>query len=369
MASARSRHVAVITAVCGTAVAALAALAQALPAAAAPARPASASSAPGWRIVFRNACAQSTGCFYFDVSAPGSANAWAVGAAGANGAPNSGHPVAARWHNGVWRVGRLPSGLSGTLIAVSADSASDAWAVSALGGFALHWNGTRWSVARRWHEGSLAQEFTGVTALGPRDVWAFGGPGAFPGLGTWHFNGTSWTKVTSGPGAGVVSASALSSSNIWAIGSISSPQDSIVHYLGTTWRQAHASALSGLQFSGITATGAGQVWAAASKPGTGSPNTAYVVRLRSGAWTRLRPPWRLDLIKIAGDGRGGAWMTAIGTGSGWIVHLSAAGRWSRVRAGSAATMLGITRIPGTSSLWGAGSTSVAAAIWAFGRVG
>jgi hypothetical protein len=255
------------------------------------------------------------------------------------------------------------------MIAISADSARDAWAVSALGGFALHWNGTRWSVARKWHEGQLSQEFTGITAFGPHDVWAFGGPGAFPGLGTWHFNGRSWTKVTSGPGAGIDSASALSPSDMWAIGSVASPQDSIVHYLGTTWRQVRAVALSGLQFSGITATGPGKVWAVATKPGTGSPNTAYVVRLQNGSWTRTRLPWRLNPVRVAGDGHGGVWLTALGTGTGWFVHRSATGRWSRVLAGSPAAVFGLTLIPGTSALWSAGDRGTSAAIWAFGRTG
>ncbi len=329
-----------------------------------------AASVPGWRIVFRKPC--SKGCGYFDVSASGRANAWAAGVTGSSGAPDTGRPTVARWHNGTWRPGSLPSGLSGgLLIAVSADSAKDAWAVSALGGYALHWNGTRWSVARRWPEGSLRQEFTGIQAFGPRNVWAFGGPGAYPGLGTWHLHGTSWTKVASGPGAGIVSASALSPTDMWAIGSTSAPQDSIVHYTGT-WRLVRSSALSRLQFSGITALAAGNVWAVATKPGT--PNVAYAVHLRNGTWVRTRLPWAVNPIRVAADGHGGIWLTALGTHAAWAIHRSAAGRWSRVSVGSRAAMIGLTLIPGTASLWGAGSaatgpSSGASAIWAYGRVG
>lgn len=330
-----------------------------------------AASVPGWRIFFRNPCSSSNGCGYFDVAASGKANAWAVGAAGGNGSPNSGRPIAARWHNGAWHASRLPSGLSGLLIAVSTDSSSDAWAVSALGGYALHWNGTRWSVARRWPEGTLRQEFTGVKAFGPRNVWVFGGPGAFPGLGTWHFNGSSWTKVSSAPGNGIVSVSALSPTNMWAIGSASAPQDSIVHYTGT-WRQVKASALAGLQFSGITAPAAGNVWAAATKPGT--PNAGYVVHLRNGTWVRTKLPWSVNPIRIAGDGHGGIWLTAFGGSAFWAIHRSATGGWTRVSLGSRATMIGLTQIPGTATLWGAGSAATssstgAAVVWAYGRVG
>ncbi len=324
----------------------------------------------GWRIVFKNTCPNG-GCGYVDVSASGMASAWASGVAGASGSPVTGRPAVARWHNGVWRPGRLPSGLSGLLIAVSTDSAKDAWAVSGLGGYALHWNGTRWSVARRWSEGSLRRELTGVQAFGRRDVWVFGGPGAYPGLGTWHFDGSSWTRVASGPGAGIISASALSPTDMWAIGSTSAPQDSIVHYTGT-WRLVRSSVLSGLQFSGIAALAAGDVWAVATKPGT--PNVAFAVHLQNGTWVRTRLPWAVDPIRLAADGRGGIWLTALSRNAAWAIHRSAAGRWSRVSVGSGADMIGLTLIPGTASLWGAGSAATGpgsgvSAIWAYGRVG
>lgn len=352
------------------AVACAAAVVPALPASAAGDLAPRASTVPGWRIFFTHACASPNGCGYFAVAASGRLNAWATGIAGGNGSPASGRPIAARWHNGAWQVSRLPSGLSGLLIAVSTDSASDAWTVSADGGYVLHWNGTRWSVARRWHEGALPRELTGVTAFGPRDVWVFGGPGADPGLGTWHFNGSSWTNVATGPGAGIVEASALSPANMWAIGSASAPQDSIVHYTGT-WRQVHASVLSGLQFSAITAISAGDVWAAATIGG--NPSAAYVVRLRNGRWARSRLPWPVNPVRMAGDGHGGIWLTAENSSGAWvIIHGSAFGQWTRQALGSHRSMIGLALIPGTAALWGAGgeaSTSAhAATVWAYGKV-
>jgi hypothetical protein len=333
---------------------------------------AQAASTIGWRIVFSHhygGPAASQG--YLAITAPGKGAAWAAGGAGGNGNPTTGFPVAARWHNGTWRAARLPVGLSGTLGAISADSAKDAWAVSALTGYALRWNGTKWSVARKWPEpGPLPRELTGVTALSPANVWVFGGPGAFPGLGTWHFNGHSWQHVTSAPADGIVKASALSATNMWAIGSATSPQDSIVHYTGS-WHTVRAAALSGLQFSAIAAVGPHDVWAL----GTVQTNSfrPRLVHMTTHGWTRMSLPWLVDPIDLAADGTGGLWITAENNAGLFAIHRSATGRWSRIKIGPNAALIRITLIPGTTSLWGAGAvktaSSVNAAVWAHGRVG
>jgi hypothetical protein len=331
---------------------------------------AQAASTTGWRVVFSHhygGAAASQG--FIDVTAPGKSAAWAAGGAGGNGSPATGFPVAARWHNGTWRAARLPAGLHGALGAVSADSAKDAWAVSIANGYALRWNGTKWSVARTWPEpGPLPRELTGVTAVAPADVWVFGGPGAFPGLGTWHFNGHSWQHVTSAPANGIVTASALSATNMWAIGSASAPQDSIVHFTGT-WHTVSATALSGLQFNAIAAVRAQDVWAV----GTIQTNSfrPRLVHLTSHGWTRMSLPWLVDPIDLAPDGSGGLWITAENNSGLFAIHRSATGTWSRTAIRNS-SLLRITLIPGTTSLWGAGAVKTASgvnsAVWAHGRL-
>ncbi len=335
------------------------------------ATPAQAASSPGWRVVFsHHYSGAQIGSGYLAVASPGRTAGWAVGGAGGNGNPATGRPAGARWQHGSWRAIRLPSGLSGWLGAVSADSVKDAWAVSIFTGYVLHWNGTKWAVARRFPEHGLPSELTGVTALSPSNVWVFGGPGADPGLGTWHFTGHSWHQVTSGPGVGIVTASALSATNIWAIGSSSAPQDSIVHFTGK-WQSVRAKALSGLQFTAIAAVSKHDVWAV----GTVQTNSFLprLVHLTSRGWSRVRVPWLVDPIGLAPDGRGGIWITAQNSSGMWALHRSATGSWSRIKMKSSAVLLRIALIPGTTSLWGAGSVvsnSVAnAAVWAHGRVG
>jgi hypothetical protein len=115
---------------------------------------------------------------------------------------------------------------------VSADSSSDVWALADLSGggtTSLHWNGQAWSQVP-----TARLRFGGVgalTALSPTNVWAVGtGPGvptggfsAHPTAVIEHFDGTSWSVVPS-PNPNPQGNNSLdeiagvSGSDIWAVG-------------------------------------------------------------------------------------------------------------------------------------------------------
>jgi len=303
------------------------------------------------------------------VSAAGKTGAWAVGEYGKDSGAS--WPVAARWLRGAWHPTALPSKLTSYLFAVSADSSTDAWAVSGQGGYVLHWSRGRWSVAKSWPESGLPQELTGVTAFSPTDVWVFGGSGAYPGEGTWHLHGSTWTKAT-GLGGNISFASAVSRSNMWAVGGITVGQDAIIHYLNGRWHHATAPALKGLGFNGITAVSSRNVWAAAEQQT--AVGKAFLVHLARHGWTRIRLPWRVDLTGIAQDGHGGFWLSALSMtahGGAWLIHRSASGAWSRTRA-SGGTVFSLATIPRSGTVLGAGAVTTkpaeTAAIWANGRL-
>jgi hypothetical protein len=280
-----------------------------------------------------------------------------------------GSPVAERWQGSSWQASKLPGGLHDAISAVSAPSAGDVWAVSDQGGYILHFNGTSWSAAVKRFSGF--GELTGVTAFSPSNVWVFGGPGAAPGFGTWHYNGRSWTKSPTATKDGIALASALSPSNIWAIGAVSAGDDAIFHDTGS-WHQATASALAGLQFHAILAQATDNVWALANI--SANAFRPYLVHLTGSGWARIKIPYSLDPVDLASDGRGGLWMVALDSANaGWAVHRTASGQWSRVSLGKSARMFGLALIPGTASLWGAGSVNQqagsTAAIWGYGRLG
>jgi hypothetical protein len=324
------------------------------------------AAVPGWRPFFRQHYGV-PGNFsgYEAVVAPGKSDAWAFGGTALSGgtAP-SGRPVAVRWNGRAWRGSPLPAGLHDTILAASAPSATDIWAVTHFGGYVLHWNGVRWSLAKRLTGGG---QLTGVTALSASDVWVFGGGGFIGGLGTWHFNGRVWRQWR-GNASGLETGSALSPANIWAIGGVVSLASTIMHFNGASWRPVTAKALSGLQFMDITAFSRSNVWISAT-PVTG-PFPAWLVHFNGVRWTRVALPWKVDPGRIAADGHGGLWLTAFGPAGPFVVHRTAAGRWSRTPV--SAFLFGLALIPGTASLWGVGSaanrTGADAVVWAFGTV-
>jgi hypothetical protein len=357
----RQRRIAVVA---GVACAALAA-GPLLPAQAAPAaQAAQAAPGPGWQLAFtEHYGGPAQGATYYDVSAAGPAAAWAVGIVGQ--APS--RPSAAHWNGRKWYSTPLPHGLSSYLEAVSADSAADAWAVSGLGGYLLHWHGGRWTVARTWPEHGLPSELTGVTAFSPTDVWVFGGSGAYPGLGTWHLHGTTWTKAT-GAGRNISFASALSPTRMWAVGGINAGADTIVRYGGGRWHYVTSKTLTGLQFQGITTLASGQVWASANAQAD-SFKSELVELTRTGRWIAVKVPWPVIAGKIAADGHGGLWVTAQkADGRSYLLHKTSAGHWYLIpEAPAGSAIFGLDRIGAGTSLWAAGTVparpGTSAAIW------
>jgi hypothetical protein len=339
--------------------------------------PAQAASGTGWRIVSsRHFGTAGASNYLYTVVAPAADDAWAFGASAPDGATPAGGPIAENWNGTKWQAAALPSGLSDTITAASAPSATDVWAVTDLSGTVLYYDGTTWSVAKQFSEptSGLPVQLTGVTAFSPTNVWVWGGSGAYPGFGTWHLQGTTWTQVT-GTGGSVASASALSPTNIWAVGGNSSaPQDVVVHYNGTAWQQATSTALDNVQFTPtIVALSATNVWTAGEAI-SGTKSVPYLLHMSGTKWTRVKIPWAVDPSRVAPDGSGGLWITALGTTSDqwYVLHRTKAGVWSRSKIGASDQLFGITSIPGTTSLWGAGSKQATsgsnAAIWAYGAL-
>ncbi len=341
---------------------------QAWPAAAKPIRPIAARSADAaWReVLTRHYGAQANASGFSAVVVTGRNTAWAFG--GTNpGGPSV--PVAMYLSGGSWHAASLPAGLTGFISSASASSDRDVWAVSSSGGYALHWNGTSWTVAKRWHNHG---QLTDVTALSSDNVWVFGtGAAGLPGVGSWHFSHHTWTRV-GGLGGEVYRASAASRDDIWGIAA-SRTGGRIVRYNGRRWRLVRRSAaLRGIHMSDILATSARDAWVAgnlAAKHGYGKLvlahwNGLYWVRivLAADGWAG----------RLAPDGRGGVWLTAEATSlpaRGLVLHISAGGLQSRsiVLAGDGSGVSGLALLRGTGTLLATGGyltmTGGDAAIW------
>lgn len=312
---------------------------------------------------------------YSAVIAPAKDDAWAFGGTNPGGTSS---PAAERWDGKRWHAWSLPAGLSGFIVGAAASSPGDVWAVG--GEYALHWNGSRWAVAKIW---SQAGQPTSVVAASPSDVWVFGSS-SFSGeasLGAWHYDGRAWSRAA-GVADAIYRASAVSPGDIWAI-TVSPRGGSVVHYDGRIWgRDAAAeSALANTQLDDVLAVSARSVWVSGVTPANAADGRLVLVRWNGRCWKRFVAPWAVQQPeRFAADGAGGIWIPVVTGGvspATWILHLSGTGVWTRTRiAAGPGTGVGVgdlALIPGTTTLWGTGGLLTTlggdAAIWEHGVPG
>ena len=185
-----------------------------------------------------------------------------------------------------------PSAYGNSLTAIAAVSASDAWAVGMQTTFygtdtlIEHWNGTNWSVVASPNPIAPDQRgygnfLTGVSALSASDVWAVGSyySGADFQSKTLaiHWNGAQWNVIpTPNPGtpggdtfgdSKLLAVTALAPNNIWAVGyfeSASTSQPLVVHWNGTKWGvvpSPNPSGSTNTRLNSIAAVSANNIWA------------------------------------------------------------------------------------------------------------
>ena len=208
--------------------------------------------------------------------------------------------VLERWNGSTWSRVSLPDpdpahpGLNTAFDSITATSPDDVWVVGThlqefsttllrYEPYALHWNGSTWSVVAMptlpGTDNQLAENLSGLVAIGPHDVWAVGGegdnvipPGGSPSSTLIeHWDGTSW-KVVPSPSLGTASSltavAARSAGDVWAVGSYlpagtTVHQTLTEHWDGTSWTVQPSPTQAGASlFTGASASpGASIVWA------------------------------------------------------------------------------------------------------------
>ena len=131
------------------------------------------------------------------------------------------YSLALHWDGTQWSVVPAPSidPYGDELLAVSAISSSDVWAVGSHH-VIEHWDGTQWSISQA---GTFIGVFNGVVAITSDDVWAVGTNSDDPSQTlTEHWDGVQWTLVDSpspGPNGNSLNAvSAVGPNELWAVG-------------------------------------------------------------------------------------------------------------------------------------------------------
>src|SRR5260221_209728 len=210
----------------------------------------------------------------------------------------------ANWH----QVASPCVGAEGTLIAVTARSATDAWAVGQYEGsesrqrtLTEHWDGAQWSFVDSPSPGQRYNLLRAVAAVAATDVWAVGSQitasGATQTLAL-HWDGSAWRLVaTPDPGSyanQLNGVATISSSDVWAVGAASkgslgqvTQQPLIEHWNGTQWSVVTGTPHSVLY--AVAAVSSGDVWAVGgfAFDNTGSSTAALIEHWDGHQWTSV----------------------------------------------------------------------------------
>lgn len=311
---------------------------------------------------------------YFNgVSAVSATDAWAVGYTQSN--YNVYRSLAEHWNGKKWSIIATPKlGVQySPLYSVSADAANDVWAVGYVAKFrqfssALieHWNGTQWSVISSPSIGNGGVLY-GVTALSPTNVWAVG---AYYNNGNTyvlieHWNGTQWSTVpgtSPAPGPDTLRGiSAVSANDIWAVGDQYSGTLT-EHWDGTQWSivpSADVQNNANLLLS-VSASATNNVWAVGY---VGNYDQTLIERWDGTKWSLVPgiPPSQKNVVQLNG-------VLALSNSSVWMVGYTGVEeetltghwngtKWSQVGSSLPGFLQAIASVPGTNQLWTVGSLS------------
>jgi hypothetical protein len=226
------------------------------------------------------------------------------------------------WDGSTWQAFALPG--QGAVDAVTAESASDVWAVGKL---IKHWDGTSWTVVPR--PPLRLSRLSGVSALSPRDAWAVGAyagwhkrkpPGKPPCCAYFtsktfvlHWNGSAWERVRS-PNPSFANSSgttrqdylfgvtAVSPRSVWAVGTYwlnaqrgrRSYQTLVLHWNGRRWKHVPSPSPGGLRHSdelySVSSAGPNRVWAVGAYQNRQGHEVPLTERWNGKSWSVVPAP-------------------------------------------------------------------------------
>lgn len=244
------------------------------------------------------AWASGTGGGLNGVAAISDDNVWAVGQN-----PTNFHALIEHWDGTVWQIVPTPTipGEQGSrLQGISAISANDVWAVGSLfqnnseQTLIEHWNGTAWQlVPSPALSGTQDSRLRGISAVSSNDIWAVGSIDPLAEL-IEHWNGQTWSVIsTSGQGDALNGVTAVSRNNAWAVGSFfdsnSTAHILIQHWNGQTW-STFTTADPGPQNNtllAVTSTSAQDVWAVGGYTDAALANMGLVEHWNGHTWQAI----------------------------------------------------------------------------------
>lgn len=266
-----------------------------------------AGTSTSWHVVASPNAGNSAENTLIQVSARTMSDGWAVGYAGSDAFRRT---LTEHWNGKTWRVVASPNpgNMTNILTGVRSLTAINAWAVGYAAGHdsvnrALieHWNGKTWRSVPAKQVGKPDSQLFAVTAISPRNIWAVGqadtGNFRFRPL-IEHWNGRAWSVVAapspklSGSGFGLTAVSAVSATDIWAVGSdvtATGARPLAEHWNGRHWSLVNMPAPTSARISGVSMLSARNGWAVGNRL-LGSANRAFVEHWNGKRWAPASSP-------------------------------------------------------------------------------
>lgn len=192
---------------------------------------------------------------------------------------------------------RVPGYLSvqGQFVGVTTVSAGDAWAVGDTTTrrdkpLLAHWDGRTWAKVRSSALPALGQLY-GVARF-PGGVFAVGFSGASDSVAqplVLRLNGATARRVPAPDvrGGVLLSVTATSASNAWAVGQIFRGPALILHWNGQTWSRTRLSGFRVTALNGVAATSAASAWAIGNARQDSGP---LILHWNGRRWSRAAFP-------------------------------------------------------------------------------
>jgi hypothetical protein len=248
-----------------------------------------------------------------------------------------------------WKKVAFP-GRGGAVSIASATSPGNVWAAyhTASATQVDRWNGRKWAVVK-----SFPGRVTGLSVLGPNDVWVFGKT-------VYHFNGHKWAEVASGFQGGT----AINDRDVWAYSGTK-----VVHYDGRKWTQVNVAKLfppktpaetTSPVVTGIVALAANNVYAIGEGPLGAHIANGVVLHYNGRSWSRAATGPFISRTgqQATADGRGGLWFSAGNVEGPTLLLHYLAGKVSIVYLPGGGTLPtgsnSVSRIPGTAEVLAGG---------------
>lgn len=193
-----------------------------------------------------------------DIARIASDQAWAVG----HGFPGGHGLVALHWTGTEWRPAATPAVARGKLLAVSATSPQDVWAVGSANrtGLIVHHDGDGW---RPVPCPATRFPLSDVSAVSPDEAWCAGGDSVL------RWNGRKWTRVRL-PIDSANTVTALPSGEVWVGGG----RGDLAHFDGHRWTRVHSP--DGLSDTAVwlaSTSADSSIWMVGSRQLTGATTT------------------------------------------------------------------------------------------------